>query len=125
MKRFVFVLLAALLIVSPVFANGTQETTKEDDGVKIGVIYTIAGLGGASFNDVIHEGCQRAVADFGVKYEYVEPSTIADEETVMEEMCASGEYALIICSLHSCRKVSSAELLLYRCKRGSSKHCKL
>lgn len=65
--------------------------------VKIGVVYTIAGLGGASFNDVIHEGCQRAVAELGVEYEYVEPSTIADEETVMDEMCSSEEYALIIC----------------------------
>lgn len=97
MKRFFLVLLAVMLLASPVFANGSQEVSKDESGVKIGAIYTIAGLGGASFNDVIHEGCQRAVADFGVKYEYVEPSTIADEETVMEEMCASGEYSLIIC----------------------------
>lgn len=65
--------------------------------VKIGVIYTVAGLGGASFNDVIHEGCVLAESELGVTYEYVEPNTIADEETVMDEMCSTGEYALIIC----------------------------
>lgn len=66
-------------------------------GVKVGVIYTVAGLGGASFNDVIHEGCLLAESELGVTYEYVEPNTIADEETVMDEMCSTGEYALIIC----------------------------
>ena len=72
-------------------------TASASESVKIGVIYTVAGLGGASFNDVIHEGCQRAEKELGITYEYVEPSTIADEETVMDEMCISGEYALIIC----------------------------
>ena len=65
--------------------------------VKVGVIYTVAGLGGASFNDVIHEGCLLAQEELGVTYEYVEPNTIADEETVMDEMCSTGEYDLIIC----------------------------
>lgn len=96
MKKVLLALLVLLTVVAPLFAGGSSET-KDSDSIKIGVIYTVAGLGGASFNDVIHEGCLRAKADFGVKYEYVEPSTIADEETVMEEMCTSGEYALIIC----------------------------
>ena len=97
MKKILFVALALLLVAFPAFAGGAQEKSAKDEPVKIGTIYTIAGLGGASFNDVIHEGCLRAEKELGIKYEYVEPSTIADEETVMEEMCASGEYALIIC----------------------------
>lgn len=74
-----------------------KEKIPSGEGKKIGVIYTVAGLGGASFNDVIHEGCQRAEKELGVIYEYVEPKTIADEETVMDEMCSNKEYALIIC----------------------------
>lgn len=98
MKKALLALVVLALIVTPLFAGGASETSsKSDSETKIGVIYTVAGLGGASFNDVIHEGCTRAVKDLGVKYEYVEPSTIADEETVMEEMCTSGEYALIVC----------------------------
>lgn len=88
MKKLALVILAVLLIAMPVLA---------DDAIKIGTIYTVAGLGGASFNDVIHEGCLRAEKELGIEYDYVEPGTIADEETVMEEMCISGEYDLIIC----------------------------
>lgn len=98
MKKVVVALVALLLIAIPCFAGGASEKAgSSTQQLKVGAIYTVAGLGGASFNDVIHEGCQRAAADFGIKYEYVEPSTVADEETVMEEMCISGEYALIIC----------------------------
>ena len=46
-------------------------TASASESVKIGVIYTVAGLGGASFNDVIHEGCQRAEKELGITYEYV------------------------------------------------------
>lgn len=97
MKKVCLILLVVLMILSPVFAGGQKEKAKSEKEVKIGAIYTVAGLGGASFNDVIHSGCQRAEKELGVKYEYVEPQTIADEETTMDEMSASGEYALIIC----------------------------
>jgi len=84
---------------APAASKPTASTpaTLPGEGTKIGVIYTVAGLGGASFNDVIHEGCQRAEKELGITYEYVEPGTIADEETSMDEMCAGQEYALIIC----------------------------
>lgn len=71
--------------------------TASAEGIKVGVVYTIAGLGGTSFNDVIHSGCQRAVSELGITYEYVEPKTIADEETILDEMSAGEEYDLIIC----------------------------
>ena len=86
-------ILAALAVVMALLCAGAMAEAP----IKVGVIYTVAGLGGASFNDVIHSGCERAVDELGIVYEYVEPNTVADEETVMDEMCASQEYALIIC----------------------------
>ena len=92
MKRLAKTVVALALAAALLCGMAMAETP-----VKVGVIYTVAGLGGASFNDVIHSGCERAVEELGVEYEYVEPNTIADEETVMDEMCVSQEYGLIIC----------------------------
>lgn len=83
-----------VLLMMPLAACGGPAN---NDEIKVGVVYTIAGLGGASFNDVIHEGALRAKEELGVKYEYVEPKTLADEEIVLDEMARSGEYALLIC----------------------------
>jgi len=71
-----------------------EPTTKP---INVGVVFTVAGLGGSSFNDVIFEGVKRAEEELGITYDYVEPKAISDEQIVIEEMAASGEYDLIIC----------------------------
>lgn len=100
MKKLLTIVLSVFMVLS-LAACGSKEQTvepvEEDSAVKVGVIYTVAGLGGASFNDVIHEGCLRAEKELGAVYQYVEPETIADEETAMDDMCAGGEYDLLIC----------------------------
>lgn len=91
MKKFILPLFALFLLP----LTGCKDNT--DTRLKVGVVYTIAGLGGESFNDVIHEGAKRAARELDVKYEYVEPKSLADEEIVLDDMAASGEYALLIC----------------------------
>lgn len=68
-----------------------------EEPINVGVVFTVAGLGGSSFNDVIFEGVKRAEKELGITYDYVEPKAISDEQIVIEEMAASGEYDLIIC----------------------------
>lgn len=68
-----------------------------EEPVNVGVVFTTAGLGGSSFNDIIFEGVKRAEEELGITYDYVEPKAIADEQIVIEEMAASSEYDLIIC----------------------------
>lgn len=63
----------------------------------IGIIFTQAGLGGNSFNDLALEGVKRAADDYGITYDQVEPKSVADEEIIQDEMASSGEYDLIIC----------------------------
>lgn len=66
-------------------------------GAHIGIIFTEAGLGGNSFNDLALEGVRKAAADYGITYDEVEPKSVSDEEIIQDEMAASGDYDLIIC----------------------------
>lgn len=69
-----------------------------EDGVPhIGIIFTEAGLGGNSFNDLALEGVKQAAQDYGITYDEVEPKSVSDEEIIQDDMAASGDYDLIIC----------------------------
>ena len=70
---------------------------RELRGRHIGIIFTQAGLGGNSFNDLALEGVRKAAEDFGITYDQVEPKSVADEEIIQDEMASSEEYDLIIC----------------------------
>lgn len=63
----------------------------------VGIIFTEAGLGGNSFNDLALEGVKRAAEEFGITYDEVEPKSVSDEEIIQDDMAASGDYDLIIC----------------------------
>lgn len=70
---------------------------KEKSSVNVGIIFTEAGLGGNSFNDLALEGVKKAETDLGITYDAVEPKSVSDEEIIQDEMASSGEYDLIIC----------------------------
>ncbi len=74
----------------------TQEAVAAAD-FKVGIIFTEAGLGGQSFNDLAYEGVKRAADELGIQFDAVEPKSVSDEEIVQDEMAASGEYGIIIC----------------------------
>lgn len=75
-------------------ASGDAE---KNGGQHIGIIFTEAGLGGNSFNDLALEGVKKAAEDMGITYDEVEPKSVSDEEIIQDEMASSGEYDLIIC----------------------------
>ena len=98
-KNFKYLLLVMTMILAVLSCgkSGAGEAgTSGEKNIKVGVIYTKAKLGGNSFNDLVLEGVKRAEADFGIKYNNVEPNTAADQENAQETMASSGEYALII-----------------------------
>lgn len=78
-------------------SSDSQEVSANVDKPHIGIIFTQAGLGGNSFNDLALEGVKRAAEDYGITYDQVEPKSVADEEIIQDEMASSGEYDLIIC----------------------------
>lgn len=76
---------------------GGEETAAEGSSAHIGIVFTQAGLGGNSFNDLALEGVRRAADELGITYDQVEPKSVADEEIIQDEMASSEEYDLIIC----------------------------
>ena len=106
MKRMVKKFLSIVTILSIVILAGCSSQTKttsestdsqtEKKEVKIGIVFTTAGLGGESFNDLAFAGVKKAAEDFGITYDYVEPKAVSDQEITQDEMAASGNYDLII-----------------------------
>lgn len=78
-------------------AEKPAESQKPTADFKVGIIFTEAGLGGQSFNDLAYDGVVRAKEELGIQFDYVEPKSVSDEEIVQDEMAASGEYGIIIC----------------------------
>ena len=98
MKRIAAVSMAVCLTASMAgCAPGSDEEEGKPGAPHIGIIFTQAGLGGNSFNDLALEGVQQAAEDFGITYDQVEPKSVADEEIIQDEMASSEEYDLIIC----------------------------
>lgn len=80
MKRIAAVSMAVCLTASMVgCAPGSDEEEGKPGAPHIGIIFTQAGLGGNSFNDLALEGVQQAA------------------EIIQDEMASSEEYDLIIC----------------------------
>ncbi|WP_275443772.1 BMP family ABC transporter substrate-binding protein [Petralouisia muris] len=75
--------------------SASEKDAVLESPVHIGIVFTQAGLGGNSFNDLA--GVKHAAKDFGSTYDQVEPKSVADEESIQDEMAFSEEYDLIIC----------------------------
>lgn len=102
MKKRLKQLTALLVTVSAAAALTGCGSSERDAAVAagtahIGIIFTQAGLGGNSFNDLALEGVRRAAEELGITYDEVEPKSVSDEEIIQDEMASSEEYDLIIC----------------------------
>ncbi|MHA2313765.1 MAG: BMP family lipoprotein [Candidatus Hermodarchaeia archaeon] len=64
---------------------------------KIGLILATGGLGDKSFNDLSYEGVTRAEDELGIAFDFVQPTAIAEYESLQRNFAASGDYELIIC----------------------------
>lgn len=95
------VVMAGSALVGCGQASSTDAGSGNGDGgeksAHVGIIFTEAGLGGNSFNDLALEGVKKAAADYGITYDEVEPKSVSDEEIIQDEMASSGDYDLIIC----------------------------
>jgi basic membrane protein A len=64
---------------------------------KIGLIIATGGLGDKSFNDLAYEGVTRAEDELGIEFDFVQPASIAEYESLQRDFAASGDYELIVC----------------------------
>lgn len=97
LKRIAVASMAVCLTASMAGCAPGGEEEGTPGAPHIGIIFTQAGLGGNSFNDLALEGVRKAAEDFGITYDQVEPKSVADEEIIQDEMASSEEYDLIIC----------------------------
>ncbi|WP_319758274.1 BMP family ABC transporter substrate-binding protein [uncultured Sphaerochaeta sp.] len=98
MKKQSMLLVGIFLIVgSIVFGGGSKEAgTQSSDIPRIGVILGVGGLGDMSYNDLMYEGLERAEKELGVPFDYVEPQSIADFETYLQQMASMKTYGVIV-----------------------------
>lgn len=97
--KLLSIILSVMIFMVGCSNNSTQsnqQNKKDGETTKVGVVFTIAGLGGQSFNDLAFEGVKRAKEELGIEYNYVEPKAVSDQEITLDEMADSGEYDLII-----------------------------
>jgi len=71
-------------------------TTPPPPGMRVAIVFATGGLGDKSFNDTCYEGVTKAKADFGIEFDYVEPTAIAEYEGFHRQYAKSDEYDLII-----------------------------
>lgn len=103
MKKRIFPLLLTLAMVIGLAACGTSQSqtpsptpSEEDDGVKFAIMFGVGGLGDNAFNDEVNEGCQMAVDQLGVSYDYCEPTDVSEFETQLRAYADTEEYDVII-----------------------------
>ena len=97
MKRSMFLFVGVLLVVGTLlFAGGAKETSTTSSDVKIGMILGVGGLGDLSYNDLVYAGLDRAQKELGIDFDYVEPQSIADFETFLQQMSSTKMYDVII-----------------------------
>jgi basic membrane protein A len=97
-EKAVFITVALLLgALFSVYGGGKQAGAAPGTGaMKVAVVFGLGGLGDKSFNDNCMTGLQRAKAEMGIDFQYVEPKEIAEIEGHHRYFARSGEYALIV-----------------------------
>src|SRR5690606_19933490 len=63
---------------------------------RVAIVFATGGLGDQSFNDSAYEGVLRAERELGYAFDYVEPSAIAEYETLLTRFAQTRRYDLII-----------------------------
>ena len=70
-----------------------------DDGVTIGMVYALGGLGDGSFNDQAQSGVIQAEEDFGISYNESQPEEASQFSSFQQQFAQSGDpdYDLVCC----------------------------
>jgi len=119
MKKIITILLTMILVVSlaacsvqpaaqtsdeaaatEASAEQTEEAAAEPEAtpepLKVAIVLTTSGLGDKNFNDMSYQGLLQAQEDFGIEFDYLEPTSASDFEAMHRMLAESGDYDLII-----------------------------
>ncbi|TVQ41054.1 MAG: BMP family ABC transporter substrate-binding protein [Spirochaetaceae bacterium] len=96
MRKAILLLTALVLVTAiavPGFAGARPEAVVDE--LRVGVVFSIGGLGDESFNDAAYRGIQQAVEDFDIIFDFVEPDDVAEMEDHQRAFVEAG-YDLVI-----------------------------
>ncbi len=95
MKKFLVLVLAALMVLT--MSVGSYAFADSENSFKVAIVLGVGGLGDASFNDSMHDGCQMAIAeDASIGLQVIEPTEVAEFEGHYMNLAKGGEFDLII-----------------------------
>lgn len=77
-------------------SGNTAEGAKDGSKMKVGLVLSTGGLGDKNFNDMAYAGITKAQEDFGIEFDYVEPSSVSDLLPLDRQFAETEEYDLII-----------------------------
>lgn len=95
MKKSAITFFLCLVCISMLFAGGASEN-KSSATTRIAILLSTGGLGDKNFNDMAYDGLVAAKNDFGIEFDYFEPSTTSDFAPALRNFCDTGSYDLVI-----------------------------
>lgn len=90
------IVLALAAILAALLITGSLSPAMAQQSNRVAIVFAVGGLGDQSFNDSAYEGVQRAKAELGVDFDYVEPAAVADYESLLTRFAQTRRYDLII-----------------------------
>jgi len=99
MKKLLTILTLVMLFLTACGGGNKSEDTagKESKGkkLKVGIVYSEAGLGDKAFNDSANRGMTKAEKDLGIEFKGMEPASLSESEQYLKQFAENG-YDLII-----------------------------
>ena len=88
-RRLIGILLAinALLVAAGAVVV-PDHAGKQGAGIRVGLVFDIGGKNDKSFNEAAWRGLQRAEAELGIQYQFIEPTEGADRESALRTLAA-------------------------------------
>lgn len=104
LKKILALVLALTMVLSLAACGGNANDTASENeenatsgkALNVGIVLGTGGLGDKNFNDMAYSGLQKAEAELGITFSYLEPATASDYVPYLRSMCEAQEYDLVI-----------------------------
>lgn len=92
---FLLICVVAVLGIALLAGCGGGQGRREDGALHVGLVFDVGGLGDKSFNDLAYAGLVRAGDEFGITFEFFEPTQSSEREAALR-LFSQGDADLVI-----------------------------
>lgn len=97
MKKLIAIVLVVVMALSMVACGAPKtDANANADAFQVALVIGVGGLGDGGFNDSLKAGVDDAKAKYGIEYQLIEPTEVAEFEGHFTDLSASKKYDLII-----------------------------